>query len=376
MNEPKRAVELHRRAAGAAGDGRAAVLDHAEGARGDARAVGRAGNDSAAVDHVVAVGCRQRRGAVGVGDQRAGVGHRIVEAGHGGDVGADDAALHEDADRLVLVDRVARGRAGARHGKLGPGGDPRRIDMHRPGVRAADQVGRARDQVEFAGAAAGGDALEVRVDGAARRVVLGEHAGALVEDIGVTDAAAAGIDVAAGDAVAPGAVGRGAGRPRLVVGGEGAARHVVDEGAAQRRGGVEVADHLVAELAVGDGVDGAGHDQRGVLLPGGGGAVEDVAAVGLAGGRHEGAGDAQDAAEVAEGRAVGLAADRAREVGAVGRRLGQGLEGAGREAIEQPAGAARKTVAAGDVVAAHAGDAGARAVLELQRLIGDLGVSR
>ena len=244
-------------------------------------------------------------------------------------------------------------------------------------------VDRIGDQVEFAGAAAGGDALEMRGDGVdAGRIVNRVGAGALVQDIAVCLAVHAGVGEAAGDAVGPHAVGRGADGERLVDLRVGAARDVVEEGISRHRLGVVVAHDLVAEGAVGDRLLGrvagrVGKAERRDLLPGRRGAVIEKAEVERRRSRGRvAADDAQDAGRRAEGRTVGRGGGRPGEIDSRRGRHGKRLEGAGREAIEQPArrvaGAGAGGVVAGHVVAADAGDAGEIAAAELQRRVGGL----
>ena len=152
------------------------------------------------------------------GRQRAVVGDRIVDAGHGGDEGAGDAVLDVDADRGAAVDRIGRGHAGARHGERDPGLRPVLVDMEDPGTDGAVAVDRIGHQVVGVGAAAAGDALEMRDHGAgAGRVVVGVDAGVLVEDVGPRQAGPEAR--AAGDAVAVDAVGGGAGEGARAVDG-------------------------------------------------------------------------------------------------------------------------------------------------------------
>src|SRR5262249_6526843 len=199
----------------------------------------RRAND-AVVDHVVARIGRDRPSAGSAGEEGAGIADRIVDPGDVYGEAVRQAVLDIDADHLVSVDGARRGQRRAGQLELEPGLVVVGIDVERGGVRAVG-VDPIRDQVVFAGAAAAADALEMRDQGAG--VVIGRPGlGGLVVDVAVLESGAAvwTIRIPAGDLVAPDAVGRGADRPRLVVGRVGAGRDVVDEGVAGGELGVVV----------------------------------------------------------------------------------------------------------------------------------------
>ena len=231
-------------------------------------------------------------------------------------------------------------------------------------------------QVVGVGAAGAGDALEMRHHGTgAGRVVVSVDAGGLVQDVAARQARPEAR--AAGDAVAIDAVGGRAGvGPRAVDGRHRAVGDVVEEGVAHRRvAGVPVADHLVAEVAVADRVEGVGRaHQRRELLAGCLGAVVEVAEIARAVGRRlVAAGDAQDAGGRAEARPVGRVGGGAGQVDARRGRSGIRRRGERGQRVEHPAGVAAgpQREVTGHGVAADAGDRGHRAARIVEGRVGE-----
>ena len=362
------AAHQHAARAGAACADRAVVGGDTVGVDIEADAARARRGHRAVVHDVVALDAGDQHGARRAARQRAVVGDRVVDAGHGGGEGVSHAVQGVDADRGAAVDRIGRGRAAAvagQHAELGPRRVAVRVDMHDPGMGAGG-VDRIGHQVVGVGAAAAGDALEMRHHRAgAGRVVVGVDAGRLVEDVGARQARPEART--AGDVVAIDAVGGRAGvGARPVDGRHRPGRDVVEEGIAHVGvAEVPVADHLVAEVRMGDGVEGArAADQCRELLAGRIGAVEQVAEVAVAVGRGlVAADDAQDAGGRAEARPVGRVGGGAGEVDGWRRGVGVGRRGERRQGVEHAGGAAAGTggKVAGHAVAANAGDRGDQA---------------
>ena len=287
-------------------------------------------------------------------------------------------ALDEDADRGAAVDRIGRGHV-AVDGERDPGRHAVGVDMDDPGADDAVGVDQIGHQVVGVGAAAAGDALEMRDHGArAGRVVVGVDAGALVQDVGARQARPEAR--AAGDAVAVDAVGGGAGvRARAVDGRHRAGGDVVEEGVAHCGvAGVPVADELVAEGRVADRVEGVGGaEQRRELLAGRVGAVEEIADIAerrrRKGRRLVAAGAAHDAAGRAEAQPVGRVGGGAGEVDGWRRGVGVGRRGERRQGVEHAGGGAAGTdgIVAGHAVAANAGDRGDQAAGVAEGRVGE-----
>ena len=247
------AVHVDRDAVLAGSDDLAIVVDDAVGLAADADAAGSGDADLAVVDDVVALAGGDDDRVGRVIDQLRLIADGVVNAGNLDRVTVDSGGIGINADRRVTVDRVGRYGGGALDLERDPGLVALGVDMQHGRVLAVDPD-PIDDEVVFVAPAGAADALEVG-DDRARVVIGGEGVGRPVVDVAVLEARlAAGTEcsVPAGNLVAIDAVGRGADLARHVVCGEGAARDVVDEGVAGIELGVVIADDGVAEGAMGE----------------------------------------------------------------------------------------------------------------------------
>ena len=277
------AVELNPGRARAGCADQTIIGDDAIGARRDANGARRRDTDRAIIDDVIPADAG-KAGCAGLRHREsAGVADGIIDPGDGDEIIHHAVSAEIEADGISGIDRVNGGQGRAGNVQLGPFRRAVRPDMQDGGMRSALGIDPIRGKIIFAVPAPAGDPLEMGGDGA-RMVIGGEGAGGHVVQETVLGIQAERVGLAARHFVAIDAIGAGHQRARPRERRIGSRQRMIDEGPRRPLRRVEIAHDIIAELAMWNGVRHRraarrGIDDVGILGASRRGGVEDIADV-------------------------------------------------------------------------------------------------